>query len=67
MAEQLESIQGNLPVPQARWLRARAELHGCSLSAELRRVVFLAMQVENLVGTAGADIHFVSAPLPPAA
>jgi len=42
-------VQGNLPVQQARWLRSKAELRGQSLSAELRRCVHLAMQVEHLV------------------
>jgi len=50
LKESLEQIQAGLPVPQARWLRSKAELHGTTVPAEIRRCVHMAMTVENLVG-----------------
>jgi hypothetical protein len=60
--EQLESVQAHLPAVQSRWLRSKAELRGSSLSAELRRCVFIAQQVEALAGAVGENIHYITAP-----
>jgi hypothetical protein len=61
-SEQLESVQGNLPVTQARWVRAKAEPHGCSVSEILRKCVFTTIQVEALAGAAPGNILYAPAP-----
>jgi hypothetical protein len=61
-----EQITATLPIAQVRWLRSKAELHGTSVSSELKQVMHLAIGVEALVAVPGENIHYATIPHPDA-
>jgi plasmid stability protein len=60
--EALEPVQAHLPPEQVRYLKAKAELHGRSVSWEIRKCVHLAAHVENLL--VADAITYITMPAP---